>query len=364
MPLRKKVIFSLVWTALLLGVLEGGLRFYANVRAEGTRGRGLPPPAERRDYQVLDPVLGYALKPGYSANGISINSLGFRGSEVTPEKPRGTTRIFAIGDSTTFGLSGDDCPYPFQMQRILDGQYGLGRFQVINAGVEGYGVDYALRLLDSRISTLSPDIVIFYIGWNDLYSTNPYNPKLPDHSEQMNPESRDLSWNARMLYALDALYITKAVKKVIYVYLPSVLPANHFSVSPKFTTYFRTRLRQMIDTSRKMHARPVVLTLPTLLSKQMSSSAIAMLHYPWLARGDRGFFLEMYQQFEDAIRETAQAEAVPLIDAASYFAELNRDGLFFDTLHMHCDGYGELARYVVSELRRQRLLSKRREATS
>jgi lysophospholipase L1-like esterase len=355
MPLRKAAIFSLVWTVLLLGVLEGGLRFYAYIRAERTRGRGLPPPAERRDYQVLDPILGYALKPGYSAKGISINSLGFRGPELTPEKPRGTTRIFAIGDSTTFGLSGEDCPYPVQMQRLLDAAYGRGTFQVINAGVEGYSTDYALRLLETRISPLSPDIVIVYIGWNDLYSTSPHKPRLPVPEEIVRVDLG--GWKGKIASALDNLYIAKALNKMIYVYLPAVLPVKRLPVSPEFTTYFKTRLTQIIQIIRRAGAKPVLLTLPTVLSEQMSDRGLKMLHYPSATWGDRMLFLDMYHRFDHAIRETAEEEKVPLVDIAARIDRLNKDTLFFDSLHMQCEGYAEVARYIVSELRRQGLIS-------
>lgn len=357
MPLTKAAIFCLVWTVLLLGVLEGGLRFYAYVRAERARGRGLPPPAERRDYQVLDPILGYALKPGYSAKGISINSLGFRGPEFTPEKPKGTTRIFAIGDSTTFGLSGEECPYPVQMQWLLDAAYRPGKFQVINAGVEGYGMDYALRLLETRIIPLSPDIVIMYIGWNDLYSTSPHNPRLPVPEEILNADLGELDWKRRITSVLDNLYIAKALKKMIYVYLPAVFPVKGLPVSPEFTTYFETRLTQIIQATRRAGAKPVVLTLPTLLSEQMSDRSLRMLHYPRATWGDRMLFLDLYRRFDHAIRETVEEEKVPLVDIAAHIDRLNKDALFFDTLHMHCEGYAEIARHIVSELRRQGLIS-------
>lgn len=357
----KAITFSIVWTILLLTALEGGLRIYAH--GMWMHGRGLPPPAQRNVYQVLDPSLGYTLKPGYSAKGITINSLGFRGPELTVEKPKGTTRIVALGDSTTFGGSGEECPYPAQMQQLLDSRYGRGKFQVINAGVEGYGVDYALRLFETRIISLSPDIVVTYIGWNDLYSTNPYSPRLPYPGAMDTVVTVESSWKTRLAYALDSLYISKAIKKLLYVYLPLALPVREVSISPHFTTYFQSRLSQLIHTARTAHARPVLLTLPTLVSEKMSETAIRMLHYPQFTRGNRDLFLDFYRRFDDAIRETAQRENVPMIGAGAHFETLNKDAFFFDSLHMHCEGYAEVAKYIVSELQRQGLISTPREAS-
>jgi lysophospholipase L1-like esterase len=506
-PLKKAIAFSAILTVGFLLALEGGLRLYAYVRAEWMRGKGLPPPGERSAYQVSDPVLGYALKPGYNAKGISINTLGFRGPEIAPEKPRGTTRIFAIGDSTTFGLSGENCPYPEQLQRLLDNQYGLGRFEVINAGVEGYGTDYALRLLETRIVPLKPDLVLVYVGWNDLYSTSPYNPRQPA-LEDLHPENREGGdWKARIAEALDSLYIARWLKKLIFLDLYSIvakvrgkfaggnhelahtirfdegvpsgwsvgaqqvgisilpgqeglrivtsgserqlvssvfpsdqggmvelryrllegkakllvidaesrnvvveeaLPTRHkrwknrrvyfrsrgqpiqialasfpgndggqsvvdirhlklyradleqFRVSPHFTAYYRVRLKHIIETVHQAGAKPVLLTLPTLLGERMSERGIKMLHYPRATWGDRMLFLDLYRRFDHALRETAEQEGVPLIDIAGHIDRLDKDALFFDSLHMHCEGYGEIANYILSELARRDLISSSR----
>lgn len=83
-------------------------------------------------------MLGYALTPGYDYNGIRVNKLGFRGPEITAERSPGSLRIVAMGDSTTFGLYGHDCPYPAQLQQGLDAMLPERKIEVVNAGVEGY----------------------------------------------------------------------------------------------------------------------------------------------------------------------------------------------------------------------------------
>jgi len=54
-----------------------------------------------------------------TSNMVYINEYGFRGPEITKEKPEKTYRIFAIGASTTFG-SGvfDTQTYPFYLQLL------------------------------------------------------------------------------------------------------------------------------------------------------------------------------------------------------------------------------------------------------
>ena len=111
---------------------------------------------------------GYTAKPATATNtsmweNVRINSLGFKGPEI--KNKQSSTRILALGDSTTFGLHHID--YPRIMEESLKIS-GLN-IEVINGGVEGYStrnIKYEMK----RYIQLKPDIMLLYIGWNDLYS--------------------------------------------------------------------------------------------------------------------------------------------------------------------------------------------------
>ena len=150
-------------------LLEGGLRVYVAVRNETLKDRSLPPSDLREAYQQPDPVFGYALRPGHEEQGIRINALGFRGPEILRTKPPGMVRIVAMGDSTTFGLSRAPCTYPAALSRRLK-LTAPSPVEVVNAGVEGYSSLYLLHQMQERVAPLSPDVVLIYAGWNDLYS--------------------------------------------------------------------------------------------------------------------------------------------------------------------------------------------------
>lgn len=97
-----------------------------------------------------------------------INSLGFRGSEFTYERPAGTVRIVCMGDSSTYGwMVLEENTYP----RILENMLNAGtdrsvRYHVINAGVLGNSSSAAPRRFDKQIVRLNPDIVTLYYGVN------------------------------------------------------------------------------------------------------------------------------------------------------------------------------------------------------
>jgi lysophospholipase L1-like esterase len=99
---------------------------------------------------------------------ISINSLGFRGAEISAAKD-GVYRIVALGESTTFGmtLQPGDQPWPEVLEQIIRQRLPTRRpVQVINAGVPAYGLQDNLARLPGEILPLQPDLIISYHGAN------------------------------------------------------------------------------------------------------------------------------------------------------------------------------------------------------
>ncbi len=114
----------------------------------------------------------YHLQPGSQGRlfdcPISINSLGFRGREIAPEKGS-AYRIVALGESTTFGctLGPEDKPWPELLEEMIRERLNP-RFpvQVINAGVPGYTLADNLARLAADVLPLRPDMIISYHGYN------------------------------------------------------------------------------------------------------------------------------------------------------------------------------------------------------
>lgn len=113
---------------------------------------------------VVLPFIGYTLNPAVDG----YNAFGLRGPEITPEKPAGTFRIIALGDSSTFGATEDTDTYPAWLQRILREDYGLTNVEVINAGVQGYTTWHTLSNFEFRMLELDPDLIIFYQSVIDI----------------------------------------------------------------------------------------------------------------------------------------------------------------------------------------------------
>jgi len=70
--------------------------------------------------------------------GSHINEHGFRGPEITKEKPVNTFRVFLVGTSTTFGSGSDDKTQFFSvLQKKFDEKDFGFDIEVINAGIGG-----------------------------------------------------------------------------------------------------------------------------------------------------------------------------------------------------------------------------------
>jgi hypothetical protein len=137
------------------------------------------------------PGLRFELVPGARADlrgaPISVNSLGFRGPEVSREKPPGTIRIVAMGASVAFGWTvPNEESYPGHLERRLNARAaGTGtRFEVLNFGVGGYATRDEVAALEGKALALDPDLVII-----DFHPNGPESdPVQPLHQVFRTPE--------------------------------------------------------------------------------------------------------------------------------------------------------------------------------
>jgi lysophospholipase L1-like esterase len=96
-----------------------------------------------------------------------INSFGFRGPEITAEKPAGTTRLFFLGDSITLGgrLPEED-PFVSRIGKALSADRST-RYEVINAGVGDVGLYEEEDTLKTQGVKVHPDTVVLCWYLND-----------------------------------------------------------------------------------------------------------------------------------------------------------------------------------------------------
>lgn len=114
----------------------------------------------------------YVLKPGSEVmageSRVRINSLGFRGSEISRDKGE-AYRIVALGESTTFGHTwlATNRPWPAVLEERIRAELRCDApIEVVNAGVPGWTLANQIHRLDADILPLHPDLIIAYHGYN------------------------------------------------------------------------------------------------------------------------------------------------------------------------------------------------------
>jgi hypothetical protein len=99
---------------------------------------------------------------------ITINSLGYRGSEIRQEKSGEEFRIFMTGDSFTFGDNVDNSQtFPAQLETYLRNRCDNNSIRVINAGIPGSTIIGQTEMI-KRGLVLTPDLIMLVFYSNDL----------------------------------------------------------------------------------------------------------------------------------------------------------------------------------------------------
>ncbi len=118
----------------------------------------------------------YATNPrGYFDEGrgitYEINRQGLHGPEVAEVKPAGTFRILGIGDSFTFGQGVcEEDTFLRRLDRSLNANGSSGhRYEVLNAGVQGYDTHDEVVHLEHQWLAYDPDLVLIGFYLNDAY---------------------------------------------------------------------------------------------------------------------------------------------------------------------------------------------------
>lgn len=100
---------------------------------------------------------------------LPVNSLGFRGEEISAVKPQGTYRIVVLGGSTVLNR---EVPFEQNAVRVLEkellSKYPNKKIEVINAGKDYYTTEHSIIQFMFKISDLKPDLIIMWHGANDI----------------------------------------------------------------------------------------------------------------------------------------------------------------------------------------------------
>lgn len=125
---------------------------------------------EYRLYEYLPGRQKLDLLPSRITGTLRTNALGMRDREYPAEKPPGSFRILALGDSVTFGVQVPVADtWENQLERALGSRGPPGEsFEVLNLGVPGYNTEQSWLRYQRRGAQLGADLVLLQWGSNDL----------------------------------------------------------------------------------------------------------------------------------------------------------------------------------------------------
>lgn len=348
----KVVVFSMIPVLTLLAAGEVGLRVWSYwVRTPYER---YNPSSGRLE---LVPGMHYTTERGIE---FRINSKGFLGPEFEGQKARGVYRIFAVGDSCTFGSGFWRETYPAIAAQILNEGAGSARFEVINAGIEGYNSEFTLDRIRSELLGYEPDMIILYIGWNDLMKIDPKNVEATGRY-------------AGLARAIERSFLVKAYGKVLFYYLRPLFMAPRVGPDPAATreladfvpARYRANLESAVELLRKRDVVPVLVTLPTVVTADMSLEDLerANVFFPYYASGySVGALLHVHAAYNEVIRSTAAKYATPLVDLDAVLGGAARREFFWDTMHPSLKGHRLIAEALARTV--PRVLRTRKEGAS
>ena len=337
MILRRVALMAMgVAFALLAGELLFRLVPFERLKYEARYGHFSGNEVSR--FLEYDPALTFRNRRGaeFPDAGVTINSLGLRGTEVRPRKRPGSTRILALGDSCTFG---GGRPYPGILQRRLDRRFGEGRFEVLNAGVIGYTSLHGLEWLERELLTLEPDVVTIYFGWNDLWREK---------------DSAIREWFRRRVRHEKAAFrshLLEALQRGAGFLRNRLDPGDvPIQIPP---SRYREVLERYVDLGRRHGFTPVFVTAPAGFRGEETPR--------WLV--EKGFVApddsapELRRRYNDVVRQVAASSRAPLADCAADFARAGALRFFArpdeDPIHPNDRGYARIARVLEATILRE-----------
>ena len=178
---KKQTLLGVIGLLILFIAIEGiaNIWWIAQVNCEFEKNEiFMSMDEEERRQLCLDlyevKTLNDELIPNQQSKSITINSLGFRGDEFSIVKSNDVFRIFMIGGSTMFGhgATSDQTTIPGYVQQFFQNHDDEFKIEIINGGIQGADSYAELKLIETKLISYSPDMVIVYDGWNDLRAEN------------------------------------------------------------------------------------------------------------------------------------------------------------------------------------------------
>ena len=334
------MLFSVILIAAVLSLGELSVWVYANYF--------------RTPYERYNPTTGrLELVPNIrqvrrDGSEMVTNSRGFLGPEFDEHPSADIYRIMAVGDSCTFFDGFWRRSYPGILHDYLNRAAGRPRFEVINAGIEGYNSTFARERIEQELIAYRPRLVLLYVGWNDLMKVDPKNAAAVGR----------YAWVGNLL---ERSYLVRAYRKVMFIYLrplffrpkTAIDTADSRAYDDFVPATYEGNLSAIVQRLRQSGIQSMLLTLPTVVRPGMTGEELEKRHvfFPYFAGTySVGEFLSLHRAYNASVRRVGAALDVPVLDLETVFNARDKDELFWDTMHPSRKGQCLIARRLYAQL--------------
>jgi lysophospholipase L1-like esterase len=244
---------------------------------------------------------------------------------------------------------------------------------VNNAGLDGHSTFGHTVLMKDFIIHIKPKVVLFLVGINDLWAktSNAYDSNLKNDLTLNYHSIKGFlrtAGNYSEVVAL-AYNLYRYSKKIPFPYTDTqeidlekmkraeiprdneleIIREKHHEFKEKYEKAYRSRLKQLIKTSRENNIQPILLTQPALYGDVVDDVTKINLGSTEIENGENGNIAwKSLEHYNDVTRAIGLEQNVLVIDLASEMPKSTK--YFYDFIHFNNDGSEKVAEIVYNRL--------------
>jgi hypothetical protein len=303
------------------------------------------------------------------------DSLGFRGDEISLEKPAGIYRIVCMGASESYGLyENQGKEWPKQLIGEIDNSAGL---EIVNASVVGLSFIKYQPYFEKYVKKITPDMVILlinpcsYVIEHERLINKPANQAAPPPAMPAQPKFSlssikefisDLRITDKLAKSfkrlipnslLDRYQLELSKKQVAEAEKFRLANKSPYDTMPeKYLESYRNDLQALIDCYQANHIKVVLTSYPTLICDETIDK------YPEYFLGARRFGVELsLKGMIDVTNKVNQLNHQVAAADSLDFVVLNEviphtKEYFADNVHFTDKGAELIARQIATEIKK------------
>jgi tetratricopeptide (TPR) repeat protein len=225
---------------------------------------------------------------------------------IPTEKPKGTFRIFVLGESAAMGDPDPAYSFSRYLEVMLRERFPSMKFEVVNTGSVAIN-SHVLLPIARDLATQRPDVFIIYSGNNEV--VGPYGPGTALTASGMNLEvirSSILLRSTRIGQLITKLGTQKKEWGGMEMFLDKQVPANSPLMRPTYNN-FKHNLLDTVAAARNSGAMVLVSTVAT---NQKDCGPFASMHREGLSSADLASWSQLLQEGADQENAKSYEEAL------------------------------------------------------